>query len=270
MVHDSSRHGFPSRMTVGKMLECIGSKAPISHDPTCGWVLDGMGQYGSKIPPNGWFSTVCPLASAGSCHGRGLCQRFCFWRNTGRRDLQEIGKAMICKRMQNPMAMILTCYPSFSAAFAQLPLIWHNLSLVNWLPVGPDVANQVHNDVNSSDFGELGQVRIIRAEGMMGWWVWKPYNTFNTLVFMLVSPPAASGRTLISHGFAPTGKDFLTSGITGEPIEAYIFCPFVSHSLQVTVQFASKSVLRSSIIINRIQKAQTQVGPSTTKSWNTW
>eukprot|EP00913_Durusdinium_trenchii_P030440 g28515.t1 len=31
-------------------------------------------------------------------------------------------------------------------------------------------------------------------------------------------------RTLISHGFAPTGKDYLTSGITGEPIEAYIFC----------------------------------------------
>jgi hypothetical protein len=50
---------------------------------------------------------------------------------------------------------------------------------------------------------------------------------------MLVSPPAASRRTLISHGFAPTGKDYLTSGITGEPIETYIFCPLVSHSLQV-------------------------------------
>eukprot|EP00931_Biecheleriopsis_adriatica_P063853 TRINITY_DN38747_c0_g1_i1.p1 TRINITY_DN38747_c0_g1~~TRINITY_DN38747_c0_g1_i1.p1 ORF type:complete len:1196 (-),score=225.56 TRINITY_DN38747_c0_g1_i1:24-3611(-) len=31
-------------------------------------------------------------------------------------------------------------------------------------------------------------------------------------------------RTLISHGFAPTGKEYLTSGITGEPIETYIFC----------------------------------------------
>lgn len=31
-------------------------------------------------------------------------------------------------------------------------------------------------------------------------------------------------RTLISHGFAPTGKEYLTSGITGEPIESYIFC----------------------------------------------
>eukprot|EP00930_Biecheleria_cincta_P046228 TRINITY_DN31884_c0_g1_i1.p1 TRINITY_DN31884_c0_g1~~TRINITY_DN31884_c0_g1_i1.p1 ORF type:complete len:1203 (-),score=178.11 TRINITY_DN31884_c0_g1_i1:56-3379(-) len=31
-------------------------------------------------------------------------------------------------------------------------------------------------------------------------------------------------RTLISHGFAPTGKEYLTSGITGEPMESYIFC----------------------------------------------
>merc|ERR1711948_137764 len=31
-------------------------------------------------------------------------------------------------------------------------------------------------------------------------------------------------RTLISNGFAPTGKEYLTSGITGEPLEAYVFC----------------------------------------------
>jgi len=31
-------------------------------------------------------------------------------------------------------------------------------------------------------------------------------------------------RTLIRHGFAPNGKEFLTSGITGEPLETYIFC----------------------------------------------
>lgn len=31
-------------------------------------------------------------------------------------------------------------------------------------------------------------------------------------------------RTLIRHGFAPTGKEYLTSGITGEPMESYIFC----------------------------------------------
>mmetsp|Transcript_89509 Transcript_89509/g.186995 ORF Transcript_89509/g.186995 Transcript_89509/m.186995 type:complete len:1198 (-) Transcript_89509:105-3698(-) len=31
-------------------------------------------------------------------------------------------------------------------------------------------------------------------------------------------------RSLISHGFAPTGKEYLTSGITGEALESYIFC----------------------------------------------
>ena len=36
--------------------------------------------------------------------------------------------------------------------------------------------------------------------------------------------PVDADRTLIRHGFAPTGKDYLTSSITGEPIEAYIFC----------------------------------------------
>lgn len=30
--------------------------------------------------------------------------------------------------------------------------------------------------------------------------------------------------TLIRHGFAPSGKEYLTSGVTGEPIESYIFC----------------------------------------------
>merc|ERR1719446_1518755 len=31
-------------------------------------------------------------------------------------------------------------------------------------------------------------------------------------------------RTLIRHGFAPTGKEYLTSGITGEALQTYIFC----------------------------------------------
>eukprot|EP00929_Paragymnodinium_shiwhaense_P118575 TRINITY_DN90492_c0_g1_i1.p1 TRINITY_DN90492_c0_g1~~TRINITY_DN90492_c0_g1_i1.p1 ORF type:complete len:1191 (-),score=260.04 TRINITY_DN90492_c0_g1_i1:192-3764(-) len=30
--------------------------------------------------------------------------------------------------------------------------------------------------------------------------------------------------TLIKHGFAPSGKEYLTSGITGEALESYIFC----------------------------------------------
>lgn len=31
-------------------------------------------------------------------------------------------------------------------------------------------------------------------------------------------------KMLIANGFAPTGKDYLTSGITGEALESYIFC----------------------------------------------
>jgi len=35
--------------------------------------------------------------------------------------------------------------------------------------------------------------------------------------------PDTMYRTLIKHGFAPTGKEYLTSGITGEPMECYVF-----------------------------------------------
>eukprot|EP00928_Gymnodinium_smaydae_P061236 TRINITY_DN45368_c0_g1_i1.p1 TRINITY_DN45368_c0_g1~~TRINITY_DN45368_c0_g1_i1.p1 ORF type:complete len:1198 (-),score=214.06 TRINITY_DN45368_c0_g1_i1:248-3841(-) len=31
-------------------------------------------------------------------------------------------------------------------------------------------------------------------------------------------------ETLIRNGFAPSGKEYLTSGVTGEPLESYIFC----------------------------------------------
>lgn len=30
-------------------------------------------------------------------------------------------------------------------------------------------------------------------------------------------------RILIEHGFSYAGKDMLTSGITGEPLEAYVY-----------------------------------------------
>ncbi|KAK3344104.1 hypothetical protein B0T25DRAFT_509240 [Lasiosphaeria hispida] len=36
-------------------------------------------------------------------------------------------------------------------------------------------------------------------------------------------PVQAMGETLVSHGFSWEGKDYFTSGITGEPQEAYIF-----------------------------------------------
>jgi DNA-directed RNA polymerase III subunit RPC2 len=30
-------------------------------------------------------------------------------------------------------------------------------------------------------------------------------------------------RILVEHGFSYAGKDMLTSGITGEPLEAYVY-----------------------------------------------
>jgi len=38
------------------------------------------------------------------------------------------------------------------------------------------------------------------------------------------TPASEIYRTLIKHGFAPTGKEYLTSGVTGEALESYIFC----------------------------------------------
>lgn len=44
-------------------------------------------------------------------------------------------------------------------------------------------------------------------------------------------------RTLIQHGFAPNGKEYLTSGITGEPLETYVFCgPIYYQRLKHMVQ----------------------------------
>ena len=36
-------------------------------------------------------------------------------------------------------------------------------------------------------------------------------------------PVREMGEVLVRHGFSWEGKDYLTSGITGEPLEAYIF-----------------------------------------------
>ncbi len=48
-------------------------------------------------------------------------------------------------------------------------------------------------------------------------------------------------RILIEHGFSYAGKDMLTSGITGEPLEAYVyFGPIyyqVSYHLAVNTYF---------------------------------
>eukprot|EP00392_Amoebophrya_sp_AT5.2_P009183 g9211.t1 len=41
------------------------------------------------------------------------------------------------------------------------------------------------------------------------------------------TPPALIYETLIRNGFAPNGKELLTSGITGETMECYVFCGLI-------------------------------------------
>jgi DNA-directed RNA polymerase III subunit RPC2 len=42
-------------------------------------------------------------------------------------------------------------------------------------------------------------------------------------------------RILIEHGFSYAGKDMLTSGITGEPLEAYVYFGPIYYQVRVIV-----------------------------------
>jgi DNA-directed RNA polymerase III subunit RPC2 len=42
-------------------------------------------------------------------------------------------------------------------------------------------------------------------------------------------------RILIEHGFSYAGKDMLTSGITGEPLEAYVYFGPIYYQVSVFV-----------------------------------
>ena len=44
-------------------------------------------------------------------------------------------------------------------------------------------------------------------------------------------------RTLIEHGFNYAGKDMLTSGITGEPMEAYVYFGPIYYQVEFTTGF---------------------------------
>ena len=56
-------------------------------------------------------------------------------------------------------------------------------------------------------------------------------------------------RILIEHGFNYAGKDMLTSGITGEPMEAYVY--FGPIYYQVGLLFASKIETKLMILSHR-------------------
>jgi DNA-directed RNA polymerase III subunit RPC2 len=52
-------------------------------------------------------------------------------------------------------------------------------------------------------------------------------------------------RILIEHGFSYAGKDMLTSGITGEPLEAYVYFGPIYYQ----VSLATHSITRIGLII---------------------
>lgn len=49
------------------------------------------------------------------------------------------------------------------------------------------------------------------------------------------SPAAEMSQVLIDHGYSYAGKDYLTSGITGQPLESYVFMgPIYYQKLKVS------------------------------------
>jgi DNA-directed RNA polymerase III subunit RPC2 len=56
---------------------------------------------------------------------------------------------------------------------------------------------------------------------------------------LLAEPASACAATLVAHGFSYCGKDFLTSGITGSPLEAAVFTgPVYYQKLKHMVRFS--------------------------------
>ena len=47
-------------------------------------------------------------------------------------------------------------------------------------------------------------------------------------------------RILIEHGFSYAGKDMLTSGITGEPLEAYVYFGPIYYQVSLVYQSVSQ------------------------------
>ena len=47
-------------------------------------------------------------------------------------------------------------------------------------------------------------------------------------------------RILIEHGFSYAGKDMLTSGITGEPLEAYVYFGPIYYQVSLVCQLVSQ------------------------------
>lgn len=49
-------------------------------------------------------------------------------------------------------------------------------------------------------------------------------------------------RILVEHGFSYAGKDMLTSGITGEPLEAYVYFGPIYYQVCLAFSFWRQSL----------------------------
>jgi DNA-directed RNA polymerase III subunit RPC2 len=49
-------------------------------------------------------------------------------------------------------------------------------------------------------------------------------------------------RILIEHGFSYAGKDMLTSGITGEPLEAYVYFGPIYYQVSLVCRSVSQEL----------------------------
>lgn len=80
----------------------------------------------------------------------------------------------------------------------------------------PDLIMNPHGFPSRMTVGKMLELISSKAAVMMG--LFANGSAFDG------TPVDEIYSTLIRNGFAPSGKEYLTSGITGEPIESYIFC----------------------------------------------
>lgn len=58
-------------------------------------------------------------------------------------------------------------------------------------------------------------------------------------------------RILIENGFSYAGKDMLTSGITGEPLEAYVYFGPIYYQVSFTMAVHTSTYITKEIIFSR-------------------
>eukprot|EP00771_Trimastix_marina_P001701 gnl/Trimastix_PCT/2792.p1 GENE.gnl/Trimastix_PCT/2792~~gnl/Trimastix_PCT/2792.p1 ORF type:complete len:1132 (+),score=331.51 gnl/Trimastix_PCT/2792:252-3398(+) len=85
----------------------------------------------------------------------------------------------------------------------------------NEMGICPDIIMNPHGFPSRMTVGKLLELLAGKAALMDG--------TLRDGTAFAGDPATSLSQTLVEHGFSYTGKDYLTSGITGEPLEAYIY-----------------------------------------------